>query len=299
MAVNVCIMGLGNIGLPVAQHISKIYKQTQGYDISQQAIKIAKQNGINTTTKPPYAEIYVITVNTWFRNNQPDMSAIEDCTKKAAKLNPDALICYESTLTTGTARKLAAKYNLTNIAVCPHRWWKQEEDKHGVVQIRALGSLNQQSHKKALDFYNTLGIPTHPVNSLEIAELTKLAENTYYYLRIAYAQELKLLCDENNLNYDELRDAANTKWNVDLPEARNGIGGECLPKDIQFLINTYPTTALLQAAIIADKNYQTKQQHNNKTPKQTTTKPPRKTTKTTRTQSNLQTEINTSQDRSS
>ncbi|MDR0471948.1 MAG: hypothetical protein LBH79_09570 [Nitrososphaerota archaeon] len=271
MAVNVCIMGLGNIGLPVAQHISKIYKQTQGYDISQQAIKIAKQNGINTTTKPPYAEIYVITVNTWFRNNQPDMSAIEDCTKKAAKLNPDALICYESTLTTGTARKLAAKYNLTNIAVCPHRWWKQEEDKHGVVQIRALGSLNQQSHKKALDFYNTLGIPTHPVNSLEIAELTKLAENTYYYLRIAYAQELKLLCDENNLNYDELRDAANTKWNVDLPEARNGIGGECLPKDIQFLINTYPTTSLLQAAITADKHYQTKQK-NKKITKQKNTK---------------------------
>jgi len=277
MSINVCVMGLGNIGLPVAQHISKIYKQTQGYDISQQAIKTAKQNGINTTTKPPYADIYVITVNTWFRNNQPDMSAIEDCTKKAAKLNSNALICYESTLTIGTARKLAAKYSLTNIAICPHRWWKQEEDKHGVVQIRVLGSLNPQSHTKALDFYNTLGIPTHPVNSLEIAELTKLAENTYYYLRIAYAQELKLLCDENNLNFDELRDAVNTKWNVDLPEARNGIGGECLPKDIQLLINTYPTTSLLQAAITADKHYQTKQK-NKKPNKQNTTQTDTNTT---------------------
>jgi len=255
-------MGLGNIGLPVVQHISKIYKQTQGYDISQQAIKAAKQIGINTTTKPPHADIYVVTVNTWFRNNQPDMSAIEDCTKKAAQLNPNALICYESTLTLGTARKLADKYNLANVVVCPHRWWKQEEDKHGVVQIRALGALNQQSHTKALDFYTTLGIPLHSVTSLEIAELTKLSENTYYYLRIAYAQELKLLCDENNLNYNELRDAANTKWNVDLPEARNGIGGECLPKDIQFLLSIYPTTPLLHAAIAADKNYQTKQQPN-------------------------------------
>jgi nucleotide sugar dehydrogenase len=260
----VCVMGLGNIGSPVVRHISKIYKHAIGYDISQEAVKTAQQNGINATTQLPKADIYVIAVNTWHRNNQPDMTAIEDCTKKAAQQNPNALICYESTLTTGTAQKLATKYNLTNIAVCPHRWWKQEEDKHGVVQTRILGTLNPQSHTKAQNFYNTLGIPTHTVTNLETAELTKLVENTYYYLRIAYAQELKLLCDENNLNFNELRNAVNTKWNVDLPEARNGIGGECLPKDIQFLINTYPTTTLLNAAITADKNYQTKhhqQQH--------------------------------------
>jgi UDP-N-acetyl-D-mannosaminuronic acid dehydrogenase len=258
MNITVCVMGLGNIGSPVVQHISKIYKQTRGYDISQEAIKVAKQNGIDASIELPYADIYVIAVNTWFRDCNIDMSAIEDCTKKAAKLNPNALICYESTLIKGTARNLAQKYNITNIAVCPHRWWKQEEDKHGVVQIRVLGALNKESQTKALDFYNALGIPTHIVSSLEIAEISKLVENTYYYLRIAYAQELKLLCDENNLNFNELRDAVNTKWNVDLAEARDGIGGECLPKDIRFLINAYPTAPLLRGAITSDIDYQAK-----------------------------------------
>jgi len=250
-------MGLGNIGLPVVQHISKIYKHTQGYDISQEAVNAAKNQGVNASTELVYADIYVIAVNTWYRNNIPDMSAIEDCTKRASECNPKALICFESTLTKGAARSLSKKYNLANIAVCPHRWWKQEENKYGVVQLRVLGVLNEESKKMALAFYNSLGIPLHVVSSLEIAELSKLVENTYYYLRIAYAEELKMLCDENVLDFEELRGAVNTKWNVDMAEARDGIGGECLPKDILLLMSTYPNnTPLLQGALTADSNYQ-------------------------------------------
>jgi UDP-N-acetyl-D-mannosaminuronic acid dehydrogenase len=252
-------MGLGNIGLPVVQHISKIYKQTLGYDISPEAVNAAKKSGINASTELAYADIYVVAVNTWHRNGCPDMNAIEDCTKKVSKINSDALLCFESTLTKGTARELAEKYNLSNIAVCPHRWWKQEEDKYGVVQLRVLGTLNQESQQKALNFYNTLGVPVHIVSSLELAELSKLVENTYYYLRIAYAEELKLLCNENILNFDELREAVNTKWNVDMAEAREGIGGECLPKDIQLLISTYSEDMpLLHGAMATDRNYRAK-----------------------------------------
>ena len=256
--MKVCVMGLGNIGLPVVQHISKSYRQTQGYDISQNAVNVAIKKGVNASTELTYADIYVIAVNTWFRGGCPDMDAIEDCTKRASELNPNALICFESTLVKGTARALSKKYNLSNIAVCPHRWWKQEEDKYGVVQLRVLGSLNEESQKKAFAFYDSLGVPLHVVNSLEIAELSKIVENTYYYLRIAYAEELKLLCDENKIDFNELREAANTKWNVDLAEARDGIGGECLPKDIQFLMNTYADMPLLHGAIATDCNYRAK-----------------------------------------
>lgn len=248
-------MGLGNIGLPVAQHITKYYKQTKGYDISQKAVQNAKNNGVNASTQLTSADIYVLAVNTWYRNGYPDMTAIEDCVKRAAEKNPKALFCFESTLTKGTAHALAIKYHLQNVAVCPHRWWKQEEDKHGVVQLRVLGALNMQSQTKALGFYSSLGIPTKLVNSMEIAEVSKLVENTYYYLRIAYAEELKLLCEKNQLDFEELKDAVNTKWNVDMADARDGIGGECLPKDIQFLINAYPQTPLLHGAVNADINY--------------------------------------------
>jgi len=256
--MHVCVMGLGNIGLPVIQHISKIYKQTVGYDISQKAVDVAIKNGVTASTELAYADVYIIAVNTWYRNDHTDMSAIEDCVQKVSNLNPNALICFESTLAKGTVRTLSKKYNLSNLAVCPHRWWKQEEDKYGVVQLRVLGALNQESQKNAISFYNSLGIPLHIVSSLELAELSKIVENSYYYLRIAYAEELKLLCDKNDVDFNELRDAVNTKWNVDMAEVREGIGGECLPKDIQFLISAYPQTPLLHGAVTADINYRTK-----------------------------------------
>jgi UDP-N-acetyl-D-mannosaminuronic acid dehydrogenase len=253
--MKVCVLGLGNIGLPVAQHISKKCKQTKGYDISPKAVSNAQTNGVKASTVLGYADIYVIAVNTWYRNGYPDMSAIEECTKKAAAINPKALFCYESTLCKGTARALAKKYNLQYVAVCPHRWWKQEEDKHGVVQLRVLGTLNPKSQEKALAFYSSLGIPIKLTDTMEVAELAKLVENTYYYLRIAYAEELKLLCEKNNLNFEELRDAVNTKWNVDMAEPREGIGGECLPKDIQFLMDACHQSPLLHGAVEADINY--------------------------------------------
>jgi UDP-N-acetyl-D-mannosaminuronic acid dehydrogenase len=250
----VCVMGLGNIGLPVASHVSKFYK-TKGYDISEAAVTKALTKDVEASAQLEKADIYIIAVNTHYRNNSPDMSAVESCCSKISKINPNALVCFESTLSLGTARSLALKYNFKFVAVCPHRWWQHDQINHGVVQIRVLGSLNPESDSKAIEFYKKLGIPVHHVNSLELAEVSKLVENTDFYMRIAYAEELKGMCDKVGLNFNELREAVNTKWNVDLPEALSGIGGECLPKDIQFLLTKMPTAPLLHGAIETDEIY--------------------------------------------
>lgn len=247
-------MGLGNIGLPVACHVSKFYK-TKGFDISDAAIVKAQNKSVDASTQLESADIYVISVNTYFRNNAPDMSAVESCCSKISKLNAEALVCFESTLSIGAARSLALKYNFRHAAVCPHRWWQHDQINHGVVQTRVLGSLNAESHAKATEFYSTLGIPLHLVDSLELAEASKLVENTDFYVRIAYAEEVKEICDKVGLDFKSLRAAANTKWNMDLPEAQSGIGGECLPKDIQFLLTIFPAAPLLHGAIDADVLY--------------------------------------------
>ena len=247
-------MGLGNIGLPVACHVSKFY-ETKGYDISEAAVIKALTKCVDASTHLEKADIYIIAVNTHYRNNAPDMSAVENCCSKISKLNPNALVCFESTLSLGTASSLALKYNFRFVAVCPHRWWQHDQINHGVVQVRVLGSLNRESDLKATEFYNKLGIPVHHVSSLELAEASKLVENTDFYVRIAYAEELKGICDKVGLNFNELRAAVNTKWNMDLPEALSGIGGECLPKDIQFLLANLPTAPLLHAAIKTDAIY--------------------------------------------
>jgi UDP-N-acetyl-D-mannosaminuronate dehydrogenase len=150
---------------------------------------------------------------------------------------------------------LASKYNLKLVVVCPHRWWQHDQVNHGVVQIRVLGSLNQESAVKGTEFYNKLMIPLHKVSTLELAEAAKLVENTDFYVRIAYAEEIKLICDKVGLDFHQLRNAVNTKWNMDLPEAMKGIGGECLPKDIQFLLSKLPNAPLLRGAIASDAIY--------------------------------------------
>ena len=102
-----------------------------------------------------------------------------------------------------------------------------------------------------------LGIPMHPVSQIEIAELTKIIENAHRYLQIAFAEDLYLYCQSNNIPFAELKDALNTKWNVNILEPREGIGGHCLPKDTKMFLNSSKgiKSKILQAAIEVDREY--------------------------------------------
>ena len=95
----------------------------------------------------------------------------------------------------------------------------------------------------------------HPVSQIEIAETAKVVENAHRYLQIAFVEELYLYCQTNNLNFPELRDAIDTKWNVNILEPREGIGGRCLPKDTtMFLESTKAARSkILEAAFDADR----------------------------------------------
>ena len=103
----------------------------------------------------------------------------------------------------------------------------------------------------------SLGIPMHPVSTIEIAELSKIVENANRYLQIAFAEDLYLYCQANNINFSELRDAVNTKWNVHILEPRDGIGGHCLPKDTKMFLQSSKSikSKILEAAMEADQDY--------------------------------------------
>src|SRR5919106_1829262 len=103
----------------------------------------------------------------------------------------------------------------------------------------------------------SLGIPMHPVPDIEIAELTKIIENAHRYLQIAFAEDLYLYCQANNINFAELRDSLNTKWNVNILEPREGIGGHCLPKDTTMFLNSSKSikSKIVEAAIQVDAEY--------------------------------------------
>jgi UDP-N-acetyl-D-mannosaminuronic acid dehydrogenase len=118
-------------------------------------------------------------------------------------------------------------------------------------------NMNTNNNNDNNNVTRSLGIPMHPVSKIEVAEMTKTIENAHRYLQIAFAEDLYLYCQANNINFAELRDALNTKWNVNILEPREGIGGHCLPKDtLMFLQSSkYIKSKILTAAVEVDQDY--------------------------------------------
>jgi UDP-N-acetyl-D-mannosaminuronic acid dehydrogenase len=125
--------------------------------------------------------------------------------------------------------------------------------------MRVIGGSKPCCIQQAKNFYGKLlEIPLFPVSSPDIAELTKIVENSYRYVEIAFAEELKIICDKTNVDFNELRSAVNTKWNVNILEAKQGIGGHCLPKDSQMLLDLSKDvvhSSVIEAAKKIDHQY--------------------------------------------
>jgi nucleotide sugar dehydrogenase len=260
--MNVCVIGLGQIGFPVAKYIAAKGLDVIGYDISSGAVEHGIQNGgfkaSSQWSHIPKADVYVICVTTGQVNNQPDLKAVFEVSKKVAeKSDTNTLVAIESTILPGTSKKIYQETfkGKVQLVHAPHRYWADQEDKYGVNQLRVIGAVNQDSLNAGLKFYkDQLGIPMHAVSSVEVAEMCKITENSHRYLQIAFAEDLKMMCNRIGMNFDELREAMNTKWNVDLPEARDGIGRHCLPKDIRYVTSLTPSI-LLGSAMEVDKQY--------------------------------------------
>ena len=187
------------------------------------------------------------------------LSIVEKISKEAKS---GALVSIESTIPKGTSKKVYDTLNhRMHLVHASHRWYSLEEEERGVNQLRVIGGVCDCCLKAGMQFYGgvdsvsiiaqsyssssslkSLGISMHPVKNIEIAELTKVVENAHRYLQIAFAEDLYLYCQASSINFPELRDALNTKWNVNILEPRDGIGGHCLPKD-RHLLSLHSSTA--------------------------------------------------------
>ena len=311
----VLVIGLGQLGLPVAKYILDKGFDVYGYDINNETMIRAKQKiGIKTTTSFKDFDIYIICIST---HNPSDIYSpqIDGLFSVIDKISLEAkngsLVSIESTIPQGTSKKVfeLLEHRL-HLVHAPHRWYSLDEQNYGVNQLRVIGGVNPCCLKMGLEFYNgnsksessrisndddilfnynrlendkvfvdnnqlnlidassshdtvidsknnkSLEIPMHAVSSIEIAELTKIIENSHRYLQIAFAEELYLYCQANNIHFSDLREALNTKWNVDILEPRDGIGGHCLPKDTRMFLNSSKMKSkILQSAIEGDSIY--------------------------------------------
>ena len=312
----ILVIGLGQLGLPVAKYILSKGFDVSGYDINNETMIQAKKNiGIKTTTSFKNFDIYIVCISTHNPTDihSPQIEGIFSVINKISSEAKDgALVSIESTIPQGTSKKVfeLLEHRL-HVVHAPHRWYSVDEHNYGVNQLRVIGGVNPCCLKLGLDFYNgnsecestklsndgnillnynrqennkvfadnsqlnllddsshsqdtvidsknnkSLAIPMHAVSSIEIAELTKIIENSHRYLQIAFAEELYLYCQANNILFSDLRDALNTKWNVEILEPREGIGGHCLPKDTRMFLNSSNMKSkILQSAIEVDSLY--------------------------------------------
>ena len=317
----VLVVGLGQLGLPVAKYLTERGFETYGYDINNTAMERAEKiASVRKATKLSEIDVFIICVSTHRPEDMfsPQVDGLLSIVKEISKeAKNGALVSIESTIPRGTSKKVFEMLNhRLHVVHVPHRWYALEEMEHGVNQMRVIGGVCDCCLKNAIQFYgypinaienvimnskegssnsnilrssttdsssndrarnsrlnNTknLGIPLHPVSNIEIAEISKIAENAHRYLQIAFAEDLYLYSQANGINFAELREALNTKWNVNILEPRDGIGGHCLPKDTKMFLQSSHSSnksKILSAAIEADRAYRRYRQAKNNASKE-------------------------------
>jgi UDP-N-acetyl-D-mannosaminuronic acid dehydrogenase len=305
----VLVIGLGQLGLPVAKYVKERGFDTYGYDISIKAMEYAEKiagikilstssagnaaannNNINNDFGSENFDVFIICVSTHKPDDMfsPQINGLLSIASKISReaKKDGALVSIESTIPKGTSRKISEILNHRfHVVHALHRWYVLEEKEHGVNQLRVIGGVSDCCLGAGIKFYRgdnstggveeqdsscssslsrsyllkSLAISMHPVPNIETAEITKIAENAHRYLQIAFAEDLYIYCQTNDINFSELRDALNTKWNVHILEPREGIGGHCLPKDTKMFLQSSNgrKSKILTAAMEVDGDYKT------------------------------------------
>ena len=261
----ILIIGLGQIGYSNAEYMTKLGLHVDGMDLNQNATKRALDNKvIKKEAKTFYGyDYYLICISTHHPENMfvPFLDGVFSIVKRISKEGRiGALVGIDSTITRGTSEKIDSILgHRLHVVHVPHRFYVHEQETHGVNQKRVLGGCKQCCIDAGYEFYqNILKIRLRIVSSIQIAEMTKIVENSYRFMEIAFAEELKIICDRTNMDFRELRNAVNSKWNVNILEAKDGIGGHCLPKDSQMLLNIsegFVQNSLIETAKKIDSHY--------------------------------------------
>lgn len=253
--MKVLIVGLGEIGKANAKYLKGFSElQIDGYDINPVAVDKAR---LRFAQNFDDYDVYIVCVSTHDPKdmNKPNLEALESVMRRIRlEGKAGALVSIESTVPINTC--LGFGHNNVHVVHVPHRYWQESKD-HGVNQPRVLGSHLQCCEDKGLEFYSDmLGMPIHVVPSMEMAEASKIVENMHRTVNIALAEEIKLWAEQNGMDFEALREACNTKWNIKIMEARDGIGKHCLRKDTElYLKNSRLGSSIAKSALSVDDAY--------------------------------------------
>jgi UDP-N-acetyl-D-mannosaminuronic acid dehydrogenase len=284
--LNVVVLGLGYIGLPTAAVIARTGARVLGIDVHQSVVDtinsgrvhieevdldglvsgVVSRGHLRASTRIEPADVFVIAVPTPFKDDRsPDIAyVLEAATSLAAVLKAGDTVILESTSPVGTTEKVrdllarlrpdlrapgmgdGADYA---VAYCPERVLPGRILVELIDNDRVIGGITPRCARKALTFYRRFVRGACVTTNARAAEMTKLTENAFRDVNIAFANELSLVAETMGVDVWEVIRLANRHPRVNILQPGPGVGGHCIAVDPWFLVAADPAnTPLIRTA---------------------------------------------------
>jgi nucleotide sugar dehydrogenase len=273
--VEVCVVGLGRIGLPTAGMFAAAGAHVIGVDIDDQVVseinagrcrfqdepglkelvrKVVSEKRLRASLDVPssvaQSDVIIVCVPTPVNESKvPQFQPIlESCTQIGKSLKKGALVVVESTVSPGTVedRIIPLIEEMSGmeagkdfgIASCPERASPGETLKHLKSLPRVVGGLDSRSSEVAATVYTcVLGVKIIEVTDPKTANAVKLTENIFRDVNIALMNEFAILFEKLGIDTIEVINTCATKWNFVPHYPGAGVGGPCLPANAYYIID--------------------------------------------------------------
>ena len=266
---SVSIYGLGYIGLPTASLIASKGFEVIGIDNNEQIVdkinlgkvhifepglddivrEAVSSGNLRASSEPVISDVHIMCVPTPFRKISddpvPDLSYVFEALKAIISvIKAGDLLIIESTCPVGTTIKIREEIikegidaDTIHIAYCPERVLPGNILSELVTNDRIVGSLRSESNKYFVEFYRSFVEGDILTTDSKTAELSKLTENSFRDVNIAFANELSMICDNFDIDVRELIDLANHHPRVNILSPGSGVGGHCIAVDPWFIVS--------------------------------------------------------------
>jgi UDP-N-acetyl-D-mannosaminuronic acid dehydrogenase len=268
------VIGLGYIGLPTALMLASHGVEVVGTDYDHSLIdtlnagrttfkengldelfQAALKAGIQFSHEYQHADTYIISVPTPYDKNSKKVDAkyVNAAVMSVLKVCPrGATVVIESTISPGTIDKFvrpeitAAGFTIgedINLVHAPERIIPGNMVYELMYNNRTIGADDREIGEKIKTMYASFCQGEIVVTDIKIAEMTKVVENTYRDINIAFANELAKICRSDNMDVNEIIRIANMHPRVNILSPGPGVGGHCISVDPWFLVGDYPGLA--------------------------------------------------------
>ena len=249
----VCIVGLGYVGLPLAEAFSK-YRKVIGFDIDEEKTRKLNNNtkeNIEFTADPSkikQADFILICVPTPVtKSKEPDLRYVKSAAEIVGQnLKKGAIVVLESTVYPGVTEEIIAPIlDLENesglkcgedfkIGYSPERINPGDEARTLDRITKIVAGMDDETTEILAELYGLI-TNVYKAKDIKTAEAAKVIENIQRDLNIALMNELAIIFHRMNLDTKSVLDAAATKWNFH-PYKPGLVGGHCIPVDPYYLV---------------------------------------------------------------